>query len=58
MLNIFQIYPHLVPACLPIAQIALTGSVYMILAIAIERYLALSRYAVLKNKDLQILHCI
>ena len=39
-----QIFPVLVPVLLPVTQICLTGSLYTILAVAIERFLAVTRY--------------
>ena len=41
---ILQVFPHLVPLLLPLTQMALTGSLYTILAVAIERYLSITRY--------------
>ena len=35
-----QVFPYIVPTVLPFAQIALTGSIYCTLAVAIERYLS------------------
>ena len=35
-----QVFPHLVPLVLPLAQISLTCSVYTILALTVERFLA------------------
>ena len=37
-----QVFPHLLPWLLPLAQISLTGSVYTILAVAIERFCCVS----------------
>ena len=42
-----QIFPVLVPVLLPVTQICLTGSLYTILAVAIERFLAVTRYLLL-----------
>ena len=39
-----QIFPVLVPLLLPVTQICLTGSLYTVLAVAIERFLAVTRY--------------
>ena len=39
-----QIFPLLVPLLLPVTQICLTGSLYTVLAVAIERFLAVTRY--------------
>jgi hypothetical protein len=39
---LFQVFPHLVPIVLPLAQISLTSSVYTIVALAIERFLAVN----------------
>merc|ERR1712227_327239 len=33
-----HVFPYIVPYILPLAQIALTGSIYSTLAVAIERY--------------------
>ena len=41
---ILQIFPMLVPILLPVTQICLTGSLYTILAVAIERFFAVTRY--------------
>ena len=35
-----QVFPHLVPLVLPLAQISLTSSVYTILLLAMERCMA------------------
>ena len=35
--------PYMVPISLPIAQVALTMSVYMIIVLSLERYLVVSR---------------
>ena len=35
--------PYMVPVSLPIAQVALTMSVYMIIALSLERFLVVSR---------------
>ena len=43
-LILLQIFPVLVPVLLPVTQICLTGSLYTILAVAIERFLAVTRY--------------
>ena len=48
--NVFknlQIFPVLVPVLLPVTQICLTGSLYTVLAVAIERFLAVTRYLLL-----------
>ena len=37
-----QVLPHLIPLMLPLAQISLTSSVYTILALAMERFMAVS----------------
>ena len=38
-----QVFPHLVPLLLPLTQISLTGSLYTILAVAVERFISISR---------------
>ena len=37
-------FPHLVPVILPMAEMSLTGSIYTILAVAIERFISVIRY--------------
>ena len=44
---LLQIFPLLVPLLLPVTQICLTGSLYTILAVAIERFLAVTRLVIL-----------
>ena len=38
-----QVLPHLLPLVLPLTQIALTGSVYTVLAVALERFASVKR---------------
>ena len=38
-----QILPALLPIVLPLAQISLTGSVYTVVAVALERFIAVKR---------------
>ena len=38
-------FPHLVPVILPMAEMSLTGSIYTILAVAIERFISVIRYS-------------
>ena len=42
-----QVFPQLVPLLLPLTQIALTGSLYTILAVAVERFLSITRFLLL-----------
>ena len=39
-----QVFPHLVPFLLPLAQISLAGSLYTTMAVAMERLITVSRY--------------
>ncbi len=43
----FVIYPYLVPALLPVAQISMTASVYTTLVTCLDRYIAICRPALL-----------
>ena len=40
---VLQVLPHLIPLVLPLAQVSLTSSVYTIVALAGERWLAVTR---------------
>ena len=42
--NFFQLFPRMVPVILPMAEMALTGSIYTILAVAIERFISVIRH--------------
>ena len=41
--SIMQVFPHLLPFLLPLIQITLTGSLFTILAVAMERFISISR---------------
>ena len=41
--HLTTVSPYVVPICLPIAQVALTMSVYMIIVLSLERFLVVSR---------------
>ena len=60
-----HVYPYMVPIMLPIAQIAMTASVYMTVVTCFDRYcyskliiFILSGHFVLHNHSITFLNCI